>query len=301
MNITMRGRGFYTLLVRDAEGRLKRSLGPFPNLVTNQGLDFFGTNSGATSIMSYCAVGTGNTAPAYTDTTLASQLGYVISSGSLGPGNPQSGTYIAGPPTYYSILFNYSFPLGALIGNIAEIGVGPNSGSPVQLLSRALILDGGGSPTTIPLTSVDQLTVTYEWRWYLNVTDTSYSVTISSINYSGIYRLANITNAQVASSTTSMQMVQFTVTNGSIGSITSSPSGTVTSTNTITPASYSTGSYFRQFNISWTTGQGNVSGGISALLVLLSNCAFQFSVSPVIPKTTSQTMSLVVNVSWNRY
>lgn len=301
MNIDMRGKGFYTLVVKDAEGKVKRQIGPFSNLVTNQGLDFFGPSSGAVSVMGYCAVGTGNAPPAYTDTTLNAQLGYVRSSGSLGPGNPASGTYVAGPPTYYSILFNFAFGLGALVGNIAEIGVGPASGSPVQLFSRALILDGGGSPTTIALTSTDQLTVTYEWRWYLNTTDTSYSVTISSVAYSGIYRLANIASTPVTTSTTSMQMASCRVTNGTIGSITSSPSGTSDSSNTITPGSYSPGSYFLQFNISWLTGQGNVPGGITALMFTLSNCAFQFSVSPAIPKTSSQTMSLVVNLSWNRY
>ena len=38
----------------------------FPNLITNAGLDFLGT-TGPTYVYTYCRVGSGNTAPAFTD------------------------------------------------------------------------------------------------------------------------------------------------------------------------------------------------------------------------------------------
>lgn len=130
-----------------------------PNLVLDSGIAIATANAtGITSdsLLTNCVVGTGATPPAVTDTALVSQLGVSPN------GVRQSGTYSynSGTDEISAVtVMRYAFTLGSIVGNISEIGIRPSSQT--NLFSRALIVDGGGSPTTITVTASDQLIVNY--------------------------------------------------------------------------------------------------------------------------------------------
>jgi hypothetical protein len=164
------------------EGKVIQSSPWFDNLITNAGLEALGE---AKAIGGWCAVGTGNATPAFTDTVLQSQIA-AVAGGSTSQGVVTSGT------RYGWQRRNYSFAQGAVIGNVAEIGVGWNT--TVSLFSRALV-----SPT-VSITSIDQLTVTYEVRMYVPTADKTGTVTIGGTTYNYVLRAAYADAASAAGS-----------------------------------------------------------------------------------------------------
>lgn len=313
INQTAKYQGFFRIQVNGPDGTIKTDTGWFPNLITNQGLDWIGGGApvfnvaNGAQICTHCGVGTGNTAPAFTDTQLTSFLAmYPASAGSNIEGFSSS-QYVSGSPAYWSGIFTYTFAQGAVVGNIAEVGTGntASGNTQPQLFSHALILDGSGNPTTISVTSADALTVTYELRVYLNLTDNTYSINISGTNYSGTYRMANVTVVPPywlqldnnPGGTTGWNRAY----NGTIQAVTGEPNGTSANANSITTSTYNAGSYYKSFSTTYNTATANLSGGISALKCSSNLGQWQFSVSPTIPKDNLHTLTINYNVSWSRY
>lgn len=306
--------GLYRIQLADADGNIHTDTGFFKNLITDTGMDQFGSatlaannQGGTTNIPNRCAVGTGNTTPAFTDSALVNQIAMYPAAGASGQG---SGTvsYVVGPPNYWSSIHTFTFPLGGVVGNIAEIGTGGTlllATTIMTTISRALIVDSMGTPTTISVTSADQLIVTFELRHYIDLTDTPYSTTISGITYTGNIRRAELSTY---SPTISYQvdgdtLPRGTYYNGSIGAVTSTPTGTGSSFNyAVVPSSYTGGTYFKSWSEASNVGDNNLSGGISAILFKsYSFGSWQMSVSPAIPKDATKTMSLSFSISWARY
>jgi len=302
--------GYYRVQVRDGlSGRLKHDSGWFKNLITDEGLDWFGTSEptdGTTyTIGGHCAVGLSNTPPAYTDTQLNSFLarfpsstGYAVTSGTY--------SYVAGPPPYWSSVKTYSFATGAVVGNIAEVGVGGTSSTDtgVQLFSHALILDGSGKPTTITVTASDALTITYELRRYIDTTDNTYSININGTTYGGTYRASRITSPDdilnLVYYINASNNVYTRVYDGSIRDVTSYPTGSI---HVYVPTfdTYTLGTHYLTFHDSFGTGDANFATGISAIEFATTLGSWQFQVSPAIPKDSNKTMTLTWSVSWARY
>ncbi len=88
--------------------------------------------------MSTCMVGSGNAAPAETDTALQARA-------STSNINVQSNNSNVSP-RYGWRRRTFRFAAGAAAGNLSEVGVGWTT---TAVFSRALILDGSGNPTTI--------------------------------------------------------------------------------------------------------------------------------------------------------
>lgn len=306
--------GYFRLVVTSEEGKVKEDTGWFPNLITNQGMDWLGSGApvynvafGEVLIGTHCGVGTGSTAPAVTDTRLTAFLAMFPASNASNVLGFSSRTYVPGPPAYWSGIFTYGFAQGAVVGNVAEVGIGNTNSTDTnpQLFNHALILDGSGNPTTIPVTATDSLTVTYELRMYLDLTDNTYSVSIASVTYSGTYRRALVGNVPNYYDQVDVSVSGYTgwgtVFNGTIQAVTSQPSGASDRQNGISGGTYVPGTYYRTFTVSFNTATGNLAGGITALLLTSNHGSFQFSVSPPIPKDNLHTLTLDYNVSWARY
>ena len=122
----------------------------FDNIILDSGLNRWGT---AASIAG-AAIGTGTATPASTDTGLQSESHYTTTGGTGG-----GSTALGSSPYNNTVTYVYRTTLGSLNGNYTEVGVGWATG---QMFSRALILDGGGSPTTISVTSAQQLDIVYQ-------------------------------------------------------------------------------------------------------------------------------------------
>lgn len=309
-------KGKYKCQIFHADGSLKQDTGWFDNLVLNQGLDQIGIgatprNAPGPYLNSVCSLGTGTTTPQYTDTQL-SAYGCASSPPNGGVWGATT-AYVAGPPAYWSCIWQYTFATGVATGTWSEIGVGnwySVSDSQPELFSHALITSGG-SPTTITVLSTESLIVTYELDYYINTTTNSYSMTISGITYTGSYLRANITTAPFLYSGCILSSGVSTATaltyyNGTIGSVTGAPSGSsgggINNSSTSQPTPYSPGTYFNTFSNNVGIGQANLSGGISAIMITHSSQGdWQFSVSPAIPKTSSYQLTISYSISWARY
>lgn len=159
-----------------------------PNMILNGGMDRFATGATSPETAEHCQIGTSSTAVVATQSALSSWL---ASSNTLAATTTNG--YVAGPPDYNQRVKTFRFAAGVGTGNLAEVGVGWGaSGS--TLFSRALFLDGVGSPIVIPKTSIDILDVSYVLRIYPMATDVIGSITISGTAYDYTIRAANVAN-----------------------------------------------------------------------------------------------------------
>ena len=305
--------GFYQLTVRDAAtGKITKQTKPFKNLITNAGLDYFfigfsGT-FGTRSVLPAAYVGTGTTPPTTADTTLTSFLASVNSTNPAD--SPMSSwVYVAAAgsvPPYWTSTGTYTFPVGTATGTLSEVGIGGYlATAPGYILqSHALIVDGGGTPTTITVLSTEQLTLTYTLNLYWNVTTQMGTINISGITYATSwlpYQLNNVNGVSGEIFADNLSILQGY--NGSLGTPTTSPSGSTgnTGTNTVSPVTYTPGSYFQQVSYTCDINHLNFTGGITVLVVNSVFHKFQIGFVPAIPKDNTYTFTFICNFSLARY
>ena len=264
----------------------------FPNLILDGGLDRMGENS---NYLSWCQVGSGSTAPVATQTALINRI--------AGTNTLQAQVYgaQATAPYYGWYRRTYRFAKGVAAGNLSEVGVGwDTSGS---LFSRALILDGGGSPTTITVLSDEVLDVTYELRRYPGTVDLTGTVVLGGVTHNWVSRAAAVTNSQFWAGTGAMVLEYAAAFNGDIGPVTAStPSGT-SGTLSITALAYSSGSYTRAATVSAGLNDYNLSGGIRSIWTYAYYSgigSYQIQFDPAIPKDNTKVLSLTIQHSWAR-
>jgi len=282
--------------------------GWFKNLILNQGLDQLGTDNAV--LIGYARVGTGTTAPTVSNTTLEAQ----VASSQSGP----SDTTIvnSGSPNYTTLLtYQYTFTQGDVVGNISEVGVGwATTGA--TLFSRALIVDNLGAPTTITLTSIDQLIIYYRLNASQPTTDTTSSVTISSTSYPYTIRTAYAASFCNSSATflygyafTKLNSVYLYGSDATLGPITGTLSGTGIGGSggggfTFSYPAYTPGSYYRDSTFSVDVGHGNAVGGIGGIVldwgVYNSSLHNQIVLPTPIPKTNTQVLTITQRFTWAR-
>ena len=322
---TPKFRGRFRLRVKRADGSVRIDTGWFDNLITNAGLDQLGlysTNNTSYNIP-YIAwagfVGSGNTTPAYTDTTLTALV-----SGTYNAGGVMSSGVVnasANPPTI-TWTGTFVFPAGSAAGTLAEVGVGtyltlpstnPGTNGTYQLFSHALIVNSGGSPTTITVLSNEELDVTYQLQEVINTTIQTGNISIGGVTYNLSWlplvggQISSITNPMSSGWTGTGSLATMEAYNGTVGSnITTGPSGTGLSGSGVTGsfASYTSGNYYIDGTWNATINDWNDPNdvGITAFIIR-SACIhnYQLGVTPAIPKTNFYSMTFTTRFSWNRY
>jgi hypothetical protein len=208
----------------------------------------------------------------------------------------------------------YTFSLGVVVGNVAEVGVGATaSGS--DLFSRALILDGGGSPTTISLTATDQLIITYRLRTRFALTDSTGTVTLAAVSYGYTLRAhtvgsqTNVGSIAGASDTSTLGFMGTTVqakgTGATLGAVTTGPSGGSNGSGSASTsmAAYTAGTYYRDCTVTLTPSSQNPTGGIVTLELFTGsgNAYWQMAFSPAIPKDNTKQLVLTFRTTVARY
>jgi hypothetical protein len=285
--------GEYKLVVSGPDGEVRRELGPFPNIILDQGLNRLGT---ATGVL-VCAIGTGTVTPAANQSGLQTQSA-VTSDLQFG-----SFTTAGASPWWTGFTWGCRFAIGSLNGNYSEVGVGWASEN--SMFSRALILDAGGAPTTITVGPGEQLDVFYTLRLYPPLTDVVTTPTIG-----GVLTTVTTRACGAGQETTLWRVTSFFRTSslfigiapawsGSIGSVTGSPSGTPSEADTFTTNAYSNNSLTATGTATYGTTRGNV-GRIAAVSAFWSMAAFQYGFSPAIAKDATKTLVLNMSVSWGR-
>lgn len=271
----------------------------FPNLITDNGLNLIGSSS---TWLTWCQVGSGSTPPVALDTALVSRIAGTSTRDITAFGAQSAAPYFAWRRN------TYRFAEGVAAGNIAEVGVG--AATTGNLLSRALILDGSGNPTTIQVLADETLDVTYEFRYYPPTVDWIGSVTLAGIDHAVLGRAANVTsgsdsagwvvNPQGSTSTFPGAAAWMLAFNGGLGLITSSPSGAQSGASATSDASYSAGSHQRSGTVTWGLSSGNLSGGVGSVLIKHGVGAYQFGFTPPIPKDATKILTLTFRHSWAR-
>jgi hypothetical protein len=112
----------------------------FDNIILDSGLNRWGTGT----IIAGAALGTGTTPPVAGNTQLETLGVYTATTGTGHNTGSNSGV----SPYPASLTVVYRTPVAVAAVNYTEVGVGWTS---TNMFSRALILDGGGAPTSYPV------------------------------------------------------------------------------------------------------------------------------------------------------
>lgn len=269
--------------------------GDSPNLITDLGLERMANNTG---YVNRCYVGSGNTPPQITDTSVEN---LVATSGAIQ--NPDSSNGRTSSPPYYVWLRNtYRFGTGAAAGNLSEVCVGWDATNGV--FSRALILDQDGNPTTLTVLPDEILIVSYELRMYPPTEDFTGTVTIGGEEYEWTGRAGQVTTGSWSqtSSGQNMEFNQFgTVAaaySGDIRGITSYPSGTAASETSKSLPGYVPGSLTRRVTATWGLTAANF--GVRAVTIRSRTTEWQVGFDRPIPKTADDILSLTLGYTWGR-
>lgn len=309
--------GEYKLVAHtlDNDGNVKSSrllADWFPNIITDVGLERLGESADA--VLDRCHVGSGNATPLTTDTALQT---FVAQTGTQQ--DASSGASSTAP--YYGYVTKvFRFGVGVAAGNLSEVGVGWVSASAGPLFSRALILDGGGAPTTITVLPTEVLDVTYRLRFYSPTSDVTGTITISGVNYSYTIRAASVnkSSSPAASGFNSrkgwgpgiplsgtldnvgINSIEAQATNGVIGSVTGSPAGTASGSEVGSVIAYIGGTLYRESQVTWGLNDSNLSGGIRSVEYWFDVATFQIQFDPILPKDATKQLQLRFRLSWNR-
>lgn len=286
--------------IRAVSSRGSRLLADFDNLILDAGLERLGIAGVATSIQ----LGTGSTAPAVGQTALTA---YAASTSN---NTASVESYVAGPPVYHQVIKTFRFAAGSATGTFSEIGIGWSGVG--SLFSRALILDGGGSPTTITVLSDEALDVDYRFRVYPSTSDVSGTLTLSGTGYSYTLR-PGLISSLAQWSPNAVLNAGFSVgaigqlglygASMSLGAITASLAG-ATNNATMGAFNYSAyvgGSLSRAGTITTGLTLGNTGFGIKGFhMVFGSYGYYQVLFGTVIPKDGTKIMTHGQRVTWAR-
>lgn len=296
--------GHFTMTVSGGK-RGTKVLAEFDNMILDSGLNYLA--GGSRNAVSYCTVGTGTTAVAASQTALVNAIANTgtVQRAFLG------GTYVAGPPAYKTDYITFRFATGVAAGNLTEVGVGWNSTG--SLFSRALILDGGGAPTTITVLSDETLDVTYTLRCYapsdvtgiVNLGGVNYNYTIRGAQMSsggtGTWNPGDVQNYGFCNATDAF-VETFT------GSISATPGGVPSGTSwggtvVTAPSAYVNNSMQRSVQYRLDLNDGNLGGGFKSMNLRCkgvggqSTHAFQIEFSPNVPKDNTKVLRLNMTFS----
>lgn len=305
LNIGLEGR--YKLVATKADGSQRVLADWFENLILDSGLNRLGQGAA----WDQAQVGTGSTAPANGQTSLAALLATSTNVTTTVAGtNAPTNTYAWARRTY-------RFVEGAAAGNLTEVGIGW-SGS---LFSRSLIKDELGNPTTITVLSDEVLDVVYEIRMYPSMSDQTVELTINSTPYEFTIRPALFSGDQTNTCqwpwiVTALMSNGVTVTNylylgwaaygsdaaldaitGLIGGTQVVPSSHSAIINSFT-APYANNSFQRECRTRFGLDAGSVAFG--GFLVTTNLGTYQVVVDPPLPKDNTKVFSLDFVLSWSR-
>lgn len=288
--------GHYRLTVH-SEARGSRVVAEFDNLITDYGLNRLGT----AAVASHCQVGTGTATPNVLDTALVT---WVASA----PQFSITGAAQSSSPYFSTAAITYRFTTGAVVGNMAEVGIS-NQNTNGNLFSRARILDGGGNPTTITVLVDETLDVEYSFRIYPPTVDVTGAITISAVSYDYIIRACRVTTYTDIWSAINFLSGLITAYfdfnrayDGVIAAITANPSGNADSSTSCAMVAYGNNNLYRDMTQTWSLSDGNLAGSIKTVTINIASAVnFQCQFTPVLPKDATKVLTLTFRLTWARH
>ena len=286
----------------------------FENLITDAGMDYLGSTNHDNLAM--CRIGTGNTAPDNADVSLVAQVGTGTTVEGIGSASGYDGV-----GNYLYRRVSRRFNPGTVSGvNLAEVGMAASNA--VNLFSRSLIKDIGGSPTTITLAADEYLDVLYELRMYLPANDATTVATIDGVSTTVTIRYSTHANALAAWSGVIGKRIAPVLSNPTTSAygrgVNSFPTattefyyaGSVSDTGDVSVSSYSAGTYSTTVTTVLVPSISNFTGGTQCLLMAGSPGTtgtfspygyWAYNFSTKLNKTNTRKATVIVGVTWGRY
>lgn len=306
-------KGFYLAQVKDAiTHEVKHEIEFQPNLITNTGLNMLGGQFvDSENVLADCFVSTDTTEPLITDGSLSSTLAWQSSKISASHGNSVTA------PFYIFERCTWRFEQGQVVGNVSKFAVGVVTNTSTRAhraFSIVRIKDSGGNPTTLPVTALDYLEVTYELRSYLNVSDVVLpNVVLDGVSHTIVARPSGLgTNKNkwrprlpFYNGIAWPNGFPIRVYNGAAGTHLQDPSGDIAYLNN-SEAQYThlmpyvADSYQRTIRVLTSLTNGNVPGGARCLLLSFSNCDFKLEFDPPVNKTATKYWDMYLTFGWGR-
>lgn len=283
-----------------------RNLASFENLILDSGLNRLGTGG----VIDGACVGTGTTAPANSQTSLASLLRVTTTR--------QVNSELAGSttaPYYAEYQTVYRFPAGTAAGNLSEVGLGWNANPWANTMDglwcRALIKDSQGNPTTITVLSDEVLDIVYTLQLHPPTSDITGTFNLSGVAYQYTLRPAWVNSRMYPISWEAGRILGgifdygATAFTGGIGAVTSGPSGTAGYNIPLTKQTYVNNSNQCVFTVNVDLNTANLAGGIRSMQFGITGNSWQAEFSRVsdgatIPKDSTNVLTIPFWVSWNR-
>lgn len=299
--------------VVNADGSIdKACYKPNDNVITDVGLDMLATSNGYSYnnhwVTTYFCIGTGTVEPSATDTKLTAETyrGTCVFSDSV--------TYSAnGSDPYYIYQHRWAqTPLGALNGTYGEIGFSPSSTANANVFSKHILKDENGDPTTVIVSSEQQLRLHYVLT-YLMSPSTTMTGTINidglgDVAYEAAWQwvttsLSDIVKTMSCNYTLSMfASIQQNYSLLPIGQKQASYTSGGTGTEII--SAYVNGSHERFVTGTWNVSQGNGTWYGVFLGAPYNNInqypVFYIKFTTPIVKANTHAMSFTIKTSWGR-
>lgn len=313
--------GQYTIKKYKADtDELIQEIGPFDNLITNQGLNRVGTDVFGQNIF----IGTGTTVPTVADTQLVNYLNYT---GSYAPSGAWNVALLRGGPPDYWVqgAGTWRFPAGAATGTLTEVGIGwGTTASTHRVSSRALIVDSTGSPISITVLPDEYLDVTYALRYYPYIgSDVVQTVTLSGVSYTFTTRALGVQTLNYCSVSAVGKMAWGTSQAVNTGTAPGTPPALAAITATYmlnagsgtniiaTTNAYVSNSLAISCTLSASLTEGNLAYGIRGIVLAPAymssgfqyafiNSYFQSTISPAIPKDNTKILQFGSSITWDR-
>lgn len=301
------------------DGSVRQKLGPYPNLITDAGLNAIGAHGSTTKLgglFNHLGVGTGNTAPANDQTTLVAQVGARSSSN-----GGFSDVTVSGPAyAYWECERTREFAPDTVDGvALAELGYF-NASSAGIMVMRQLIRDDVGAPTTITLDAEEILRIIYAWRLYPQIVLTESIIDVAGVSTTIQSRAQRIDEDFMWGNIGLLQNLGMWHATGDnshmwyetnvLPATTAELSGTVASPSTgqHSFAAYVTGNFYRDMTVTAIPSLANFASGIGGVAMLCprssdttSNQPFATVFSPKIAKTNVKQFVYTGRISWGRY
>lgn len=312
-------------VISRADGSIKTDTGFQKNLILNQGLDFFGGGKG-NFINASCAIGSGNSAPAITQTGLDAFVAITA-----GVDITDSYAYSDDGSNLYKMWEQKKYRFENLDNvNVAEVGLVSNgtSESNYYLTTRALIKDSGGSPTTITVKLGETLDIYYKIHKVIDLTDKAYVINMldgsgGTVPYNVVVRPAYVgdkTYNEISNLfdvyTRSSNQPNIVFSSEELGEVTGAPSGgeAVGTSGVLVQLPYDAGSFKRVLEI--RTGLNNANSNPIRTVFQRKNSSFSYVSSKFFPfqirfgsvaddspivKTNKDTLTIPLEFSWGRF
>lgn len=310
---------FSKIEVLGKDGKVKREIGEFSNLITDIGLQRMASSTnGQSAVYSFLRVSTDTTEPSTSDTGLQGQVASTSSYSHTGGVNMEEG--------YAWRQQTWTFPLGAIDNqNISKLATGWGSGEGT-VFSVALVKDSEGNPTTVTVLEDEQLRVSWEHRRYWPTEDTQ-SVIANEGNKGGTFTCTaraaqvgswavgegslgqiNIYDNGVTSSTTTIRNTNLFHGGVELGGITSNMEGASFGGINLSGTERETGDFSTRIKYKFSLSQANDPSGIGGIKFgsgsgssgANSATAFQIKIDPPIMKTSDDLLEIGVEISWQR-